>query len=181
MSPTTRLGVQYIKYFVHPFSRRTVNIAITMLETPTSAVFMFHSTLVMNYITWNTIVSAYPALTLRRVGVINSARSTETKAFKRALAKYERRGYDLQQSSYRLRPQHDCGTDFACPCTERHIDDPHTMWIAFDYPPGFSRDVGDPGLSWRLARTQSDCYYTSWRSVPGWVSSRGGLLGTLRV
>lgn len=170
-------GIRHIRYFVNPRTRKMINIVITALGSPTSAVLMFHSTLVMNFITWNTVVSAYPAFTARRVGIISTARTRETTGTTNAIQKYEERGYDIKRTAADVAPGHECGTIPGCSLSIRRIDDEHAMWIGFYGCIEERRDVIDVNLTWRLARTQRDCYSIEWESIPGWVAVEDGVLG----
>ncbi|KAJ7044249.1 hypothetical protein C8F04DRAFT_896201, partial [Mycena alexandri] len=50
---------------------RSMNIIIVQGEDPAIAIFHFHSTIVMNYLTGFGLYCAYPSLTLSDVGVVN--------------------------------------------------------------------------------------------------------------
>lgn len=170
-------GIRHVKYFVHPNTRRTISILVTILGTSTSAVFLSHSTITMNFISWNTVFSAYPALTSQQLGIVNSARATENAFTTRALEKYKSRGYDIQRSASIWRPNHSCGISHSCPVTGRHILDSHTLWVGFYNPPAEQRDVIDLQLVWQLARTHRDCFSFGEEVNYGWVSAVDGTLG----
>ncbi|KAJ7021220.1 hypothetical protein C8F04DRAFT_923740, partial [Mycena alexandri] len=50
---------------------KSVNVIIVQGEDPAAAVFHFHSTIVMNYLSAFGLYCAYPSLTLTDVGVMN--------------------------------------------------------------------------------------------------------------
>ncbi|KAJ7441876.1 hypothetical protein FB451DRAFT_955794, partial [Mycena latifolia] len=61
-----------IKTVVHlQKGEKWMNLIVVKGEEPTIAVFQFHSTLVMNYLTAFGLYCAYPTLTLKGLGVAN--------------------------------------------------------------------------------------------------------------
>jgi len=77
--------------------RRTVGSVSTHISvvfvyppTPVAAVVEFHSTVVMNFLTWYGLVVLYPELTLFRQGVVLQGDSPSLRS---CVAEYERRGF----------------------------------------------------------------------------------------
>jgi len=67
-----------------------VSVVFVYPPTPVAAVVEFHSTLVMNYLSWYGMVVLYPELTLFRQGVVIQGDSPSLRG---CVAEYERRGF----------------------------------------------------------------------------------------
>ncbi|KAI6011462.1 hypothetical protein BKA83DRAFT_4066642, partial [Pisolithus microcarpus] len=49
----------------------TVDIVVSWMLTALSPIFQFHSTVIMNFVSANTIFSSYPSLTLQALSIAN--------------------------------------------------------------------------------------------------------------
>jgi len=122
-------------------ARKSIDVVYTK-GNPIQAVAEFHSTLVMNYISWYGAVSFYPALTLAGKGIMN-ANSTSANDCRE---KYESKGF---QFTCRLLEKHDCRRYFACPSTVRSIHDSSIMHVPFASVSSTLAMLED-NLVWRL-------------------------------
>jgi hypothetical protein len=105
------------------------NLKIDVLETATfstlQSVLWYHSTVVMNYISWNEIAVLYPALTLQeRSAIVQDATEQRGVAW---IAKYKSRLYGIHYSWDLPRGVHEC-----CPDILRTNRDRHALIIQFD-------------------------------------------------
>ena len=104
----------------HPVSQKTINIMTCLESHVIGMITAFHSTLVMNFVSWYGLVSLYPDWTLRSVGlIINDTPSTRV-----CFQKYSERGFVLYQNICDLAPftpQHRCREDPCCPATQRSL------------------------------------------------------------
>ncbi|KAJ3510935.1 hypothetical protein NMY22_g15813 [Coprinellus aureogranulatus] len=149
-------GIVKIQYYVNPVTGKTLNIMEAQLRTSTSAVFMFHSTFVMNFITWNTIVCPYPLMTAEHYGLLNSCRLELSDVVVRCLDKYAGRGFFALNHGAEWRRQHDCGEGNYCGKTFRRVSDNGTMRLFYGEDSADAMDVIDAGLRWKLA-TRVEC------------------------
>ncbi|KAI6011814.1 hypothetical protein PISMIDRAFT_69436, partial [Pisolithus microcarpus 441] len=51
--------------------QRTVDLVLSRTSTALSPIFQFHSTVVMNFVSADTVFCSYPSLTLRRLSMVN--------------------------------------------------------------------------------------------------------------
>jgi hypothetical protein len=104
------------------------NLKIDVLETATvstlDSVLWYHSTVVMNYISWNEIAVLYPALTLQKLAIVQDATTQRGDAW---IAKYEGRSYVMYYSWDLLSGVLEC-----CPSILRTNRDRYTLIIEFD-------------------------------------------------
>jgi hypothetical protein len=104
------------------------NLKIDVLETATfntlDSVLWYHSTVVMNYISWNEIAVLYPALTLERSAIVQDATAQRGIAW---MAKYKQRLYAMHYSWDLPKGVHEC-----CPHILRTNRDRHTLIIQFN-------------------------------------------------
>lgn len=118
--------------------------------------FMFHSTLVMNYITWNTVVCPYPRMVADHVGLLNSCRLQLSGVVLKCLDKYRDRGFHVLDNAAEWR-EHVCEQDPYCGETFRRVDDRGTMRLFYGEESSLeAMDVIDDGLRWKLA-TRVEC------------------------
>ncbi|KAJ7715120.1 hypothetical protein B0H16DRAFT_1340234 [Mycena metata] len=109
--------------------RKSVNVIIVQGEDPTAAVFHFHSTVVMNYLSAFGLYCAYPSLTLSDTGVMNlpvvlrdvRARTNAEDCYE----KYRTRGVTMVNDVRKLsgHARHECRRDAECPHTLRSTVD----------------------------------------------------------
>ena len=67
-----------------------ISVVFVYPPTPVAVVVEFHSTLVMNFLTWYGLVVLYPELTLFRQGVVLQGDSSSLRS---CVAEYERPGF----------------------------------------------------------------------------------------
>lgn len=116
----------------------------------TTSIFKFHMTFVMNYITWNAIVSGYPNMTADKVGLINQLSPDFTLRMVRCMIKYAIHGFrTLDQASDWVGP-HDCHSEGYCSRCIWKVSDRFTMRFAFRGGIGEEPDVVDGRVTWRL-------------------------------
>ncbi|KAJ2913530.1 hypothetical protein MD484_g6886, partial [Candolleomyces efflorescens] len=97
---TEDTGVREAVLYVDNTSGRKINIIESQYTVATATIFKFHTTFVMNYITHNGIVSAYPKMTFDRVGLVNQPSCEYTTRVVRWLIKYALRGYNFLDRGY---------------------------------------------------------------------------------
>jgi len=81
---------------VHPISRKCVNVMTGLDDHVVKLVTCFHSTLVMNYLSWFSVVVLYPDWTLKKRGLI----VTDTLSSRQCVTKYVNRGYALYRDVF---------------------------------------------------------------------------------
>ncbi|KAJ7482516.1 hypothetical protein FB451DRAFT_1029793 [Mycena latifolia] len=125
-----------IKRVVHlQKGEKWMNIIVVKGEDPTAAVFQFHSTVVMNYLTAFGLYCAYPSLTLKRLGVANlPALLREVSTPGRSadcFEKYRDRGINIENdvTKFVAHAHHECHTDPECPHTVRSTRDGKGLYI----------------------------------------------------
>jgi hypothetical protein len=112
---------------------KRMNLVVVQGEDPVIALFDFHSTIVMNYLSASEIYCAYPSLTLSRLSVVNvpvlireSQRPGGRDRIYTCLEKYFARGISFKSDVTQFigHTQHACHTDAECPLTIRtNFDD----------------------------------------------------------
>ena len=93
------------------------------------AITQFHSTCVMNYISYYGVVCMYPEWTMRKKGLVKA--STE----QQVIDKYRGRGFTMVFTSAELpgyEPNHRCGTHQCCPKTRRELHDHVTLCVPLE-------------------------------------------------
>ncbi|KAG6836743.1 hypothetical protein H0H93_003967 [Arthromyces matolae] len=117
-------------------------------------IFHFHSTAVMNFVSWNTVFCAYPELTFEHCNLVNLAAADERKGKGRerrseAIRKYERRGYEAATNSrfWEEHRNHRCGEDWSCGRTIRNVGDEGCFWFSFQ---GVRSELKESRLQWVL-------------------------------
>jgi len=116
---------------IHPTSRRSVNVMTSIDDHVVKPITRFHSTLVMNYLSWFGLVVLYPEWTLdkRSLIVANAHTSVE------CIMKYVDRGYTLYRNLFDITspsPAHICEVDAYCPLSERSLHDGHCAVESFE-------------------------------------------------
>ncbi|RXW18751.1 hypothetical protein EST38_g7117 [Candolleomyces aberdarensis] len=144
-------GVKAVAFFKHPTGLSVLNIIETMDIVATTAIFKFHSTFVMNYVTWNALVCAYPKMTEDRVGLVNTHSLDLPSGLVRCMIKYAVRGFRLLDRAYDWKKEnHACANHGYCGRCQRFVGDEYTMRFAFLDGFGVEADVIDSGIGWRL-------------------------------
>jgi hypothetical protein len=111
--------------FVHPVSAARVDVVVPAKDV-VEEVTEFHSTVVMNYVTYYGVVSLYPSWTMARVGAIVKKGAGESSC----IQKYRDRGYTMVNDPSLLpRGQEGQGLD---PQAKRSTFDEDTLFIPFD-------------------------------------------------
>ncbi|KAJ7258987.1 hypothetical protein C8J57DRAFT_1073393, partial [Mycena rebaudengoi] len=78
-----------------------INLMTCTGECPVSALWHFHSTLVMNFISSKGIYSAYPKLTLHHWGILSASfysHSLDGHCRRKSIIKYRKRGFSFRTS-----------------------------------------------------------------------------------
>jgi hypothetical protein len=119
-----------------------------------ATVTQFHSTVVMNYITFYGIFCLYPEWTMRRKALV-----TRRNVSCKILDKYQIRGFKIGYTSSELSKHdvsHNCGKDICCPTTTRNLRDGFTLFIPFDDKATDFRDLEDNDkLGWALREVRN--------------------------
>ncbi|RXW15706.1 hypothetical protein EST38_g10150 [Candolleomyces aberdarensis] len=150
-------GINDVIYYRHSKTNAVLNIIETAQAVPTTAIFKFHSTFVMNYLTSNALVCAYPKMTADHVGLVNTPSPNLTFRTVRCLVKYGVRGFNALDRSYDWKNQvHNCHSFPYCGRCRRVVGDRFTLCIAFSAGIGAVPNVIDPKLSWTLS-SRYDC------------------------
>jgi hypothetical protein len=144
-------------FYRHATSHKIINIIeCSDIVTP-SAIFKFHSTFVMNYLTSNALVVAYPKMTTAHVGLVNIATVDLPWRLIRCLIKYGVRGFRALHRSYDWkRVPHNCATYPYCGRCRRSVGDAHTMRVSLSSNVGSHTNVIDNDLTWTLG-CRYDC------------------------
>lgn len=129
----------------------------------TIAVFMFHSTFVMNYITWNTIVSLYPRMMAKKTGLLNTNTFRISSRILQCLVKYKNRGFMNMRRAIDWIGEHKCSANPYCAKCTRTITDSATMRLNFG-PPGVAAELIDGAMTWNLATRYSCMFFSYWPS-----------------
>ncbi|KAK7054076.1 hypothetical protein R3P38DRAFT_3171590 [Favolaschia claudopus] len=113
-----------------------INLLVVAGENAPAAIFRFHSTIVMNFISGYGVFCGYPELTLRKKSIANHSVLQDKISRSRALVcfeKYESRGVlthdDLRGHDGWV--SHVCGTDKSCPSTLRSLHDDGSLFVSF--------------------------------------------------
>ncbi|RDB29330.1 Transcription elongation factor SPT5 [Hypsizygus marmoreus] len=122
--------VASISWFVR--NGKILNVIGVTGKNAVKAIFAFHCTVVMNFISYYGVYCAYPRLTTNNKGLINTPAYT-TKPTKQALRKYKRRGFTLKHALnyWSEFDSHVCGTSKSCPMTVRTLYDKGGMFLGF--------------------------------------------------
>ena len=131
---------------IHQYCRiETVHASFDVICSVSTGLFpipLFHSTLVMNLFTADTLCIAYPEATFARTGLITSTGANGKD--KGAFAKYGDRGYSFVASAAEfwgtIRDEDGCVPNGYCPMATRFFGDRHCAMFAFgEDDPGTGR------------------------------------------
>ncbi|KAH6910680.1 hypothetical protein BKA70DRAFT_91017 [Coprinopsis sp. MPI-PUGE-AT-0042] len=131
-----------------------LNVITVAGDDPRVAIFLFHSTAVMNYMDSKSITIAYPWLTLNNKSLTNEWNKTPLPKRQECWDKYRTRGVTFFSScSEANQPPHVCAiSGHACYSGERSVDDGHSMTLVFDRQADATPSVGYGSvLRWHLA------------------------------
>lgn len=144
-------GIVCIAFYLHRAMRRVINVIESSSTSSVTPIFHFHSTLVMNFITSNCVVSTYPLMTDLLCGLLNSHRYCNTSSVRDGLLKYERRGFAFLHSGEQWKRNHSCSVSGYCGESVRYVGDSTTLVYRFDHMlEGAVNNVVDGVLFWRL-------------------------------
>ncbi|KAH6871008.1 hypothetical protein BKA70DRAFT_1578506 [Coprinopsis sp. MPI-PUGE-AT-0042] len=130
-----------------------LNIITVAGDDPRAAIFLFHSTVVMNYMDATSITIAYPSLTVRGLALTNEWSTKPSPKRLDCLDKYINRGVTFFSSCRELPPPcHQCGVSAECYRSDRYIDDGRSLRFVFNRKEAGQRMVDSPSLTWHLAR-----------------------------
>ncbi|KAH6903574.1 hypothetical protein BKA70DRAFT_1110727 [Coprinopsis sp. MPI-PUGE-AT-0042] len=153
-------GIAKIWYFKHK-GGKDINVIVTSTRSALIPIIDFHSTIVMNFITYFGIVSLYGRPTGNHYGWINIPAGL-THRDERWLNKYEGRGYLLYSGSDVPGPWvgHRCGVDVNCTVTVRNLLDDGVVVRKFAKYRGEHQSTLlqslEPAFVWKLRNT--DCF-----------------------
>jgi hypothetical protein len=116
---------------------------------------MFHSTFVMNYITWNSVLCPYPIMTFEHKGLLNTDSTDQDFSTLKSMAKYDRRGFNTLLDCSEWKSRHVCGRNAYCARTVRGVTDGATLRAVYIGGLEASADVLDASLLWSLASITS--------------------------
>jgi len=136
IEPSSRATANYyhqniiIVKLTHPVSHKTVNVMSNLDSHVVKCITRFHSTVVMNYVSWFGLVVLYPEWTLQKRGLLLANTSTSNDI----ITKYVNRGYSLHRNIFDIGApnQHRCGIDPYCPSTTRSLHDSHCFIELFE-------------------------------------------------
>ncbi|KAJ6623302.1 hypothetical protein B0H10DRAFT_1944022 [Mycena sp. CBHHK59/15] len=116
----------------------SINIIISTSNDARMPIFMFDNTMLMNWFDSDMVYSAYPDMTFRFVGLLNTSviRLNTPEAvvdlFER-MRKYEERGFRIEDTA-EAADGHHCSIAPLCPLTIRSTLDPHGFMWKFEGP-----------------------------------------------
>ncbi|KAI5994668.1 hypothetical protein EDD15DRAFT_2165720 [Pisolithus albus] len=155
--PVRRVGYTYThvnRVVILSNGRQCVDVIVSRTRTALSPIFQFHSTVVMNFISGDTMFSSYLALTLRHLSLVNAGPlyyDAEKHAMIRTIRKYVSRGFRY----IHCEEQH--GLTRSCKVTTRTVTDHAMLWFNFHAIPCLShnfqevmRGFGVLDLQWML-------------------------------
>ncbi|KAH6904032.1 hypothetical protein BKA70DRAFT_1432983 [Coprinopsis sp. MPI-PUGE-AT-0042] len=169
-------GMKAIFTFFHKTTGRKINVIQSNTESTLAPIFLFHSTLVMNWVSHGAISCAYPKLTMAYQGLQNTLLYHTTPGTRASIQKYKGRGFDIVSTCLDI-PAHSaygCSReswrkprgprpllcqacreamkeDPYCQRTERSANDDTVLAVTFDTKIHTISQPGGP-TSWRLAR-----------------------------
>ncbi|KAF9467726.1 hypothetical protein BDZ94DRAFT_1155378, partial [Collybia nuda] len=122
--------IKRVSYYMK--HRKLINIVVVRGENALTPIFSFHSTPVMNFISYYGIYCAYPGLTLQYRGIINNT-NQEDPNLKKRYRKLKARGFSLKLSLSRWPSYdgHSCMTSKVCPQTVRSVYDQGSLFYPF--------------------------------------------------
>ncbi|KAH6904751.1 hypothetical protein BKA70DRAFT_1226608 [Coprinopsis sp. MPI-PUGE-AT-0042] len=176
-----------------------INVMQPSTKSSVTPIIAFHSTIMMNWVSYDGITCCYPLLTFQLQGLSNVLPMFKTAKKALALEKYKDRGYQLYESCTQLsyhtiraceeeQPRNIrtpngmyLGTNACnpyCKCRVRKVNDGKEMSMSF-YP-GTVVEDHKYCVAWRLARvlegTEADCLKCQYPRSPrvlkrkGWIS-----------
>ncbi|KAH6910965.1 hypothetical protein BKA70DRAFT_1099687 [Coprinopsis sp. MPI-PUGE-AT-0042] len=150
-------GIDAIWYFRNRKTNAIINVIVTKTHSPLPAIIGFHSTLVMNFISYFGIVSLYHEGTAKKQGWYNGTGRMKRRD-ERWADKYRSRGFHIFKNSQDGQDAigwHKCGSSPRCTQTIRSLFDNGVH--VYKFPGyGFRRaaellETLEPWFVWRLA------------------------------
>lgn len=122
--------IKRVKYYMK--RGKLINVIIVRGDNALVPIFSFHSTPVMNFISYYGIFCAYPELTLAYRGIINNTRPPSADLKKR-YKKLKDRGFSLGKAitDWPAYDGHVCMSSKVCPQTARSLYDGGSMFFPF--------------------------------------------------
>ncbi|KAJ7045238.1 hypothetical protein C8F04DRAFT_906016, partial [Mycena alexandri] len=124
---SSQIGVTTVYWLTK--GQSSVNLIFTEGDNAATAIFHFHSTVVMNYFNGTRLYCSIPELTLRKLAFANDNLLLDELTARRTLScidKYTERGFN-----YGYVTPHVCGVDTICPATIRTLHDGKGLTIPF--------------------------------------------------
>ncbi|KAG2022488.1 hypothetical protein CC2G_000230 [Coprinopsis cinerea AmutBmut pab1-1] len=147
--------VEDIWYWYHEESDQVINVIVTEDPSALRSILEFHSTFVMNVITYFGVVSLYKGMTRKRIGWMNIRGRVLKERDEEWLEKYRLRGYTAYRDS-RLGGEHGrhrCGRHVNCGQTERSLFDEGVGVVKFSRYAGTDTQTLleslEPEFTWR--------------------------------
>ncbi|KAH7906346.1 hypothetical protein BJ138DRAFT_1117666 [Hygrophoropsis aurantiaca] len=115
---------------------RSIDVIISAFKDSTIPIFHFHSTIVMNYVSADSLFSAYPRLTSQYRALVNplSLPQSHVNGPSCAMEKYRHRGFRIPTWSERNTPgdPHTCENNMSCPRQIRATHDRGSLRLELD-------------------------------------------------
>jgi hypothetical protein len=109
------LGIHCVVFYRHPTTDAVLNLIEATHANPAAAIFKFHSTFVMNYMTHNALLCFYPQSTEDHVGLVNTCNPDLSIRMQSCLSKYDLRGFQALDRGYDWKESpHDCDSYAYC-------------------------------------------------------------------
>ncbi|TDL19343.1 hypothetical protein BD410DRAFT_842079 [Rickenella mellea] len=121
----------------HPKRQKSIDIIVSDSSSPLTAIFAFHSTPVMNWISAYSVTVAYPLMTFNGRGLISAlnfagSATVLSHRVQYALLKYrDGRHFTFATDPSEWEGVHACGTRHNCLQTIRHSNDVGTAFMTF--------------------------------------------------
>ncbi|KAJ7081089.1 hypothetical protein C8R43DRAFT_909870, partial [Mycena crocata] len=134
------MGIRKIQWFTKGASK--INLMIVAGENPLLSIIKFHSTIVMNIVTFRGFLILFPDMSADGLSLANSQQLLDYRHFKRTMEcinRYRERGivfatnvgtHRLKISDFAKFKNHKCGVDPNCPQTLRTLHDGHGRFYA---------------------------------------------------
>ncbi|KAJ2913336.1 hypothetical protein MD484_g7079, partial [Candolleomyces efflorescens] len=144
-------GIKDVLFYTHKDHGTVINVIEAQFPVANAAVFNFHTTFVMNYLTHNSLVSGYPMMTESSVGLLNFFEDSLPRRIVQCLIKYALRGYKVLDRAYDWKQDHHTCQQYGyCAQARRSIMDEYTMRFCFEDGVGVRADVVSEDVCWKL-------------------------------
>jgi hypothetical protein len=142
-------SISIIFVFKHEETGEIANVIVSETSSPLQPIIEFHSTIVMNFISWYGLVSLYPDLTMRKIGYEN----IQGNSSQQYLQKYHDRDFTIKKHYEDCisdeQENHICGVDPYCPHAMCSLHDRRASFLSFDN--NHDDLLFEPPLCWRLS------------------------------